>query len=387
MSVAAERMGAPSDYSLRLGATAESDRRADLDAKQTRVADLLHAVGCDGLLVLDPHNFAWLTSGAVARGVLDPEAQPGLYFSAEGRWIVCSNVDTQRLFDEEVDGLGFQLKEWPWHWGRAQLLTDLLQGRKVACDVPLGSCTPVAERLGALRRALTPYEQACYRALGQILVHALEATCRTFSPGDTEREVAGQLSHRLLHRGATVALLQVSADGRSRTYRQAEFTSAPVRNHCVVVAAARKYGLYALASRSMTFGPPETSFRKEHDTACRVLATYNASTWPDAVPRQILATGRRVYQVCGAEHEWLLCPQGHITGRAPVEQALLPTTDVLLQAGWALAWQASVGAALACDTYLVGEQGPQTITTTEHWPLKRIRVQGAEFVCPDLLIR
>ena len=42
-------------------------RRADIDAKQAAVAGLLREVGCEGLLVLEPPNFAWLTSGAVAR--------------------------------------------------------------------------------------------------------------------------------------------------------------------------------------------------------------------------------------------------------------------------------------------------------------------------------
>src|SRR5262245_16520040 len=125
----------------------ESDRRADIDAKQARVADMLRGVGCDGLLVLDPDNFAWLSRGAIARGVLDPAAYPCLYFTAEGRWLISSNVDTQRVFDEELDGLGFQMKEWPWQWGRAQLLADLLQGRKVASDLPVGECTVVGDAL------------------------------------------------------------------------------------------------------------------------------------------------------------------------------------------------------------------------------------------------
>jgi Xaa-Pro dipeptidase len=364
-----------------------TDRRADIDAKQAQVARLLQEVGCDGLLVLEPENFAWLTSGAVARGVADPAALPCLYLTAEGRWVLCSNVETQRLFDEELDGLGFQVKEWPWHWGRQQLLADLLQGRKAACDVSFGSLPVVGPQLQQLRRVLTPYDQACLWALGQLLAHALEATCRTFAVGETEREVAGQLSHRLIHRGAAAVMVCAAADGRMKTYRQLEYTSTPIRSSCVLTAVARKYGLYAMASRSVVFGQPAADFRKEHDAACRVSATYTASSWPDAMPRQILATARRVYQLAGAEHEWLLCPQGHITGRAPVELGLTPQTEELLHAGWAVTWRASVGAAVSCDTVLVTEEGPKTITVPEQWPLKRIRVQGAEFVCPDLLIR
>src|SRR5208282_5354605 len=127
-----------------------TDRRSDVDAKQARVAALLAEVGCEGLLVFEPENLAWLTSGATARGILDPAAQPALYFSAEQRWLLCSNVDSQRLFDEEIDGLGFQLKEWPWHWGREQLLADMCPGRRLASDRAVVDSKLVAGQLAQL---------------------------------------------------------------------------------------------------------------------------------------------------------------------------------------------------------------------------------------------
>jgi Xaa-Pro dipeptidase len=364
-----------------------SDRRADVDAKQSIVASLLQEFGCEGLLVLDPENFAWLTSGASPRGVLDPAGLPGLFFTPEQRLVVSSNVDSQRLFDEEIDGLGFQLKEWPWHWERQQLLLDLNQGRALASDCALGECKNIGDRLQKLRRRLTAYEQACFHALGTVVSHALEATCRTMAAGDTEREVAGQLSHRLLHRGVQPLVIEVAADGRSRRYRQCGFTSLPVQRFCVVTVTARKYGLCATASRSVCLGEPDPQFRKEHDAACKVAATYIAGSWPDALPSQILKTGRHVYQVTGFEHEWRLCPQGHLTGRAPVELMLTPQTEDLFEADSAITWHASVGAAFSCDTFLITEQGGKSLTPPELWPLKRIRVQGAEFFLPDLLLR
>src|SRR5262245_63619965 len=169
-----------------LNLTGPSDLRSDVEAKQTLVGGLLGEVSCDGLLVLIEENFSWWTSGGAARGVLDPESLPALYFTGESRWALCANVDSQRLFDEELDGLGFQLKEWPWHWGRAQLLADLCQGRTVASDHPFNGGKPVGDRLALMRRKLTSYDQACYRALGNIVSHALEACCRTLQPGETE---------------------------------------------------------------------------------------------------------------------------------------------------------------------------------------------------------
>jgi hypothetical protein len=155
----------------------------------------------------------------------------------------------------------------------------------------------------------------------------------------------------------------------------------------VLKVTARKYGLCATASRSVCFGAPDTLFRKEHDASCKVCATYVASSWPDAVPRQILTGGQRLYQLVGAESEWCLAPQGHVTGRSPVELTLTPKTEELLHANWSVTWQASIGSALSCDTFLIGDDGARAITAPESWPLKRIRTQGAEFVRPDLLVR
>ena len=52
-----------------------------------------------------------------------------------------------------------------------------------------------------------------------------------------------------------------------------------------------------------------------------------------------------------------------------------------------MTWNASAGAASSCDTFLITEQGPKIMTPPEAWPLKRIRIQGAEFVRPDVLQR
>src|SRR5712692_661555 len=154
MNLTAESVVIPNEHAGRSTTETGSDRRADIDAKQARVATLLQEIGCEGLLLLEPTNFGWLTSGAAARGVLNPEESPVLYFSADQRWALCSNVDSQRLFDEELNGLGFQLKEWPWHWGREQLLLDVCQNRRVACDRPFGDTKNVGDRLRRLRRQL-----------------------------------------------------------------------------------------------------------------------------------------------------------------------------------------------------------------------------------------
>lgn len=369
-----------------------SDRRADIEAKQGRIASLLRDSGREGFLCLEPENFTWITSGATPRGHLDPLSHPAVYCNLDARWIIASNVDSQRLFEEELDGQGFQLKEWPWHWGREQFLADLCTGRKLACDrLPspemAGDFQLFGPQLAKMRRCLSPYEQACLFALGQTVAHALEAACRTMQRTETEREVAGQLAHRLMHRGVYPIHIGVAADGRSRLYRRFGFTSTPIERYAVLVATGRKYGLHVTASRTVCFGEIPEDLRKEQSAVVRVSASYLASTWPDAVPREILLAGKRIYLLAGYEHEWLLSPQGFVTGRVPVELGFTPQTSELLEPGWAITWNASAGAALSCDTYLVTEKGPRSITPPEVWPMKRIRIQGAECIRPDILIR
>ncbi len=364
-----------------------SDRRDDIDWKHQRIAQVLAEVECDGLLLLNPTNFAWLTSGAVARCILDPQEQPALFFTPTQRWLLCSNSESQRMFDEELDGMGFMLKEWPWHWGRAQLLADLIVNRKVACDELLQGVQFVGDRLRMMRRVLTPYEQACARQVGQIVAHALEATCRSALPGDTERELAGQIAHRLYRRGASPAMISVAADGRLRDYRRHGFTSASVEKYAVLTCTARKYGLYVTASRTFCFGPADETLRKEYLTACKVAATFIANTWPDAAIKEMFNAAKRTYLLTGFEHEWRACPQGWIGGRAPVELPLLPDSPALLQTGWLATWSPTVGGTACVDSFLVLETGAERLTPTEQWPLVSLRISGMEVVTPNLLER
>ena len=63
------------------------DRRADIDDKQARVGGLLKETGCEGLLLFEPENFAWLTSGGTTRGIFDRVESPILFFNSDQRWV------------------------------------------------------------------------------------------------------------------------------------------------------------------------------------------------------------------------------------------------------------------------------------------------------------
>lgn len=111
-------------------------RRADVEAKQEVLAAVLKEVGCEAAILLVPAHLAWFAGGMNLRGLYAEAERPGVWTNGKTRWLVCGNADTQRLFDEELDGLGFMLKEWPWAGGLAHLLGELVAGKKVASDRP-----------------------------------------------------------------------------------------------------------------------------------------------------------------------------------------------------------------------------------------------------------
>lgn len=366
----------------------QSTRDDDIATKQERLAAMLRDLVRDGLLLLDPANFSWITSGADSTLVVEAADQPAVYLQNSQRWLICSNVDTQRLFDEELDGLGFQVKEWPWQWGRPQLLADLCTGKRLACDVPFADCTNVGERLQTMRRTLSPWERERLRAIGIEVAHALEATCRGINRGDTEQEIAGHLCHRLARHGLTPVEVQVSADSRLRMYRRHVPGTAKVEQTCVVRTTAKKNGLHVTASRAVCFGAPDDHFRQDWETACRWSAVLIAGCGAGAQAAEVIRHGLNYLENVDLEHEWRMSPLGWVTGHASREIHLLPSdSPPTLESGWPVVWLANVGAALSADTILVTDAGPEIMTPAKLWPVKIIKVANRVLERPDLLIR
>ena len=370
-----------------MSAMALDVRRLDVEAKQNLVAQLLHDTECDGLLVLHPANFRWLTAGANPVGLYGRDEVPALYFNATQRWLLCCATDSQRLFAEELDGLGFQLKEWHWSASREQLLADLVFGRNVAADQPFRGCKYAGTFFAAERRKLTSYEMDRMVELGKVVAHAVEATARNFTWGDTEEEIAGQLAHRLLRHGAEPVALQVSGDGRGRTYRRRGHQPEQVTKWCVLQATGRQYGLHATAARTVYHGAPEDTWRPDFEFALRLRVVHLAVGKPGDLVSASIDAGRAVLRPTPHEHEWRAAPLVCLTGREPSEGVFLPFAQDHWTPGWAAVWQERIGATAIVDTYLLTEGGWKLLTAPSEWPIRRAASPERVFELPDVLLR
>jgi hypothetical protein len=368
-----------------LGST--DQRRLDVDAKQELIARLLHDTGCEGLLVLHPANFRWLTSGATPAGLAGRDEQPALYFNSNQRWLVGSSADSARLFADELDGLGFQLKEWHWSASREQLLADLVFGRKVASDQPFRECKATGAFFAHTRRRLSSYEAQRLTELGQTVAHAVEATARHFDWGDSEEEIAGHVAHRLLRHGAEPVALQVSGDGRGRPFRRRGFRPDRVERWCVLQATGRKFGLHATACRTVFRSQPDEADRAEFEAALRLRVTHLALSKLGDRVYAALDAGVTLLKSSPFEHEWRLAPPVCLTGREPSEGVFLATAQDKWLPGWAAVWQERIGAAAVVDTFVMEDAGWRPVTPPSLWPVRRATSRGRTFELADFLVR
>lgn len=364
-----------------------ADRASDVEARHRIVAEFLEQEDLDALLIGQPENFAWFTAGGDNSRGGSSQNTATLFITHDARVLMTDNVNSPLLFDHQLPGLGFQLKERPWHQPRQKLIEDIIRGRNVAGDFPLEGVMDVSDRLQVLRLPLSDLECRRMRDLAKSVAHAVEATARRFPRGATEAEVAGEVAHRMIKRQIIPELIQVVAGGRRERYRHWSFDGRPIERTCVISAIGRRGGLCAGAARTICFDAIPEELQKAHQAAMLIHATGLHFSAPNWQLKDVWDRVARIYEKFGYASEWQLASQADVIGYSPSEVPVIPGSDFTLQPRMAVHWYPSVGPAVMGDTVLLSERGIELITPTEIWPKLTVKVKKTPVACPDILIR
>lgn len=363
-------------------------RRADIDEKHKKIVGFLNDNGYDAVVLARSDSISWFTSGAdIGRDMGGESGAVLIFINRNSRAVLADNVQSARVFEEELAGLGFQLKERPWHEGPERVVAELSSSRKIATDNGLLGMTNELEKLRALRLSLSRIERRRLRDLGWTLAAAVESTCRNFHPGETEADIAGHLAHRLIREGVVPVNLRIAGDDRLDRYRQPTFKAARIERHAVITATGRRHGLCATATRVVTFGKPEKAFRSAHAIACMVDATYIFFSRPGQTVSEVFRRARRIMEKYGKPHEWTLDYTGYITGYSPREALLLPESEMTLDEHVAVAWSPSIGSTRSGDTAIINDRGYEVVTPAQNWPKVEVLVKGYTVERPGILER
>ncbi len=363
------------------------DRAEEIQHRHELLAEYLTLKGLDALLLQDASNIAWLSCGADVHRTSSLETVASLFITKDARVVLCKNTDSQQLFDGAFSGMGFQLKERPWHEDRKQLFRDLTAGRQVGCDIPYPDTVLVEEDLLTFRTQLGKTEDKLLRDLGRDVAHAVEATARNCPRNAPEAEVAGQVSHRLIHHQVTPLRIQVMADGRGERYRHWSFSDSPIRRFATISAIGRRHGLHVGVSRTFCFGELPPALVKEHQHASLLLATgmyFSQAGWATS---ETFKRVQRIYEKFGAPDEWRLADQGEVIGYGLCEWPITHEARQNLALEQCLFWHPSVGQAAVGDTMQIRERGFKLLTVPMNWPMLSVQVKGTAIELPTILRR
>ena len=207
-------------------------RREDIELKHQRIREFLDANELDGVVLGRADSVAWFTSGGdLGQDLTSEYSSVLLFINRTSRAVISDNVQSTRVFEEELAGLGFQLKERPWFDEPFRPIAELCHNKRIATDLGSAGCMLFrreGDPLRGLRQRLTSLERQRLRELGRTLTLVVEATCRNFDRGEREADVAGHLAHRLLREGVVPVDLRVASDDRLARFRQPTFKAAPI---------------------------------------------------------------------------------------------------------------------------------------------------------------
>ncbi len=347
------------------------NRVSEVAAKLGRLLKVLERTGAGALRLRGSEWFFWATAGgsnvvllALETGVAE------LVVTKNGAYVLCDNIEAQRLRDEEIVG-PLEVRDSPWadSAAREKLARELIGGGHVLSDRPQAGEDPLPPGTELLRWTLLEAEQERYRAVGRTAAEAMTAAMQKAEPDWTEARLAAEGARALRERGLEPALILAAGRRRLGLYRHFTVKDELLNGYAAMVFCARGGGLYANLTRFLSFGPPDDVHRERHAQVREVEGKLWAASQPGARLDDLYEVARRAYAEVGEPGEILQHHQGGPTGYLSRERVATPATHDVLGPGMALAWNPSVTGAKIEDTVLIGAAGVSEVLTLDPaWP-------------------
>jgi Xaa-Pro aminopeptidase len=371
------------------------DKSEEINTKTARIVDLLAANNLGGALISSQPNFSWLTAGGT-NGV-DLSREPGagaLLVRKDGkRFVLANRIEMPRLLGEELAGAEFEPVEFSWQEEKAsptflatRALTLLDKGAALGSDVDVGSdARPVDGVLARCRYQLTSSEIERFRRLASDAAQAIGKLVRELVPGETEREVARRVTDALAAADIRAVVNLVAADDRIQKYRHPVPTDRRWDKVLILVVCGRRRGMIASFTRIVCNGAIPDELRRRTQATARVNAQLLAATRPGTIGSELYEVTARAYAQEGFEGEEQFHHQGGATGYRTRDWLAHPACTEQVKLGQAFAWNPSITGTKVEETCIAFADGVEVLTATPDWPQIPVRVEGREYLSPDVL--
>jgi antitoxin VapB len=340
----------------------------------------------DAVLLSRSANVAWLSGGGRSFVNIASDGGVGsLLVTGDARYLLTDVIEAERLREEEGFGEGgWEIVAEPWHGPRPRL-AELTEGLRVGTDVAGGGYADLGGEIARLRWLLTPAEVERFRSLGADAGTAIGEAAASVRRGMSEYEIAGLLANSTYRRGAVPIVTLVAVDERMMQRRHPLPTDKTLERTAMLVLCARRHGLVASVTRLVHFGRVPDDLKDKMRAVATVDAAAVLATRPGAAANTIFRVIQQAYADVGYPKEWENHHQGGPAGYEPRDYVATPSTEQVVEAVQAFAWNPSVPGAKSEDTFLVTSSGQELLTPSPGWPQQQVEVAGHVMSRPDVL--
>ncbi|MBW4517698.1 MAG: M24 family metallopeptidase [Timaviella obliquedivisa GSE-PSE-MK23-08B] len=356
---------------------------AEIVYKLARIREALDEAGAAAIRLRGTDWFAWATGGASNTVLLAAETGIAeVFVTAHNAWILTDEIEAQRLTDEQLPA-DFQLQVNPWAQPeqRATFVQEVIGDGKILSDRPIFKEVALPTTLLQHKQILLPIEIDRYRQVGRLAGEAMTEALAQAKPTWTEYELAGAGAAAMWSRGLHPALTLVAGARRLPLYRHPLPTEAPIGQVAMMVFCARGAGLYANLTRFIHFGALSSAQVKLHEQLREIEATILNQSQPNTALNLVYNSIAQAYKQYGYPQAIQQHHQGGTTGYLGREVIATPTTENVLTAGMAIAWNPSLPGAKIEDTFMIHANGTlENLTVDPSWPM--VTVAGRDRPIP-----
>jgi Xaa-Pro aminopeptidase len=360
--------------------------RSELADRQTKLTAFLDEHNLDAVWFARPNSFAWLTgsSNVVDRGSPLGVAAAG-YDRERGFRVLTNTIEAPRLRTEVLPD-EFSVTAVDWYTDSLADLVAAESSTPAAADFDVRGLEQ--PDFSTLRQPLAPFDIDQYRTLGREAAAAVESVCRELSPSQTEQSTAVDVRTALETQGIEAPVVLVGGGERARQYRHYTPTDAQLGDYVLVSVTAQRGGLYASATRTVAFDPPDWLGERSR-AAARVEVSALAATQQAArdgsTAGDVFERIQQAYAAVGFPDEWTRHHQGGAAGFAGREWIATPTHSAPVIEPQGYAWNPTVQGTKSEGTVLVTTDTIGPLMMTDSWPTHSI--SAVEAVDAELTLR
>ncbi len=366
----------------------------EFEIKTERLVQMLNAENLGGVLLNSQHNFAWLTGGH--QNGVDLSRENGvssLLIRNDGkRFLIANKIEMPRMLKEEVSKNNFEPIEFDWESDKInsnfvlETAQSLLEnGSNLATDIFFSPNYRVVEGLIAkCRYQLTTDEIERFQQLGKDTGEIVGKIYDKVEIGQSEIEIANIVKFELGKRNINSVVTLVAADERIANFRHPIPTENKWKRILMIVVCAKRDGLIASLSRIFSIGNVSNDLRKRTDAVAKVHARMMHATRPNSIAKDIFEITKKAYSEVGFPNEETKHHQGGACGYKTRDWVTHSQSNEQVQLNQAFAWNPSITGTKSEETFIVGENRIEVITTSPNFPTISNIIDGIEYHTPDI---